>query len=362
VAELFHAGYVAERLGGKGQPQAADHLPGSGCYVGRNIFTVDQVEPGTVLINKWCGKMGVHLAAGAEGLPFRIRVGVQLGKELLNRGEAGGEHKGLVAVISRPEISGLEELGHGHLGHFLAIAENAEFGLACQDLFPAQEAGFPADAYVVIIKEHLIPEAVKREFLQGGLTRLERIFHATKIGFRGSPLKKHKMSFWLEFPEVLTYFWCKGTLMRKIMLLVITVLSLSCLRAQDAVKTASTVPEVLVIRQMEHDFGKIPQGKPVFYYFEVHNGGIVPLKLDNVQASCGCTTPEWSKDAIPAGGNDRIKVGYNAAAEGYFEKYITVTYNGNETKQIKIKGTVWKAPAGSAPANPSVQFLKQQIQ
>jgi hypothetical protein len=88
----------------------------------------------------------------------------------------------------------------------------------------------------------------------------------------------------------------------------------------------------------------------------------MPLKLDNVQASCGCTTPEWNKEPIVAGGTDRIKVGYNAAAEGYFEKPITITYNGNQTKVIKIKGTVWKAPAGSAPANQSVQFLKQQIQ
>ena len=118
----------------------------------------------------------------------------------------------------------------------------------------------------------------------------------------------------------------------------------------------------LVFKALEYDFGKIPQGKPVYYSFVIVNNGLEPLKLDNVTASCGCTTPEWSKDPIPAGATNQIKVGYNAAAEGYFEKFITVTYNGTQTKQIKIKGTVWKAPAGSAPANQSVQFLKQQIQ
>ena len=56
----------------------------------------------------------------------------------------------------------------------------------------------------------------------------------------------------------------------------------------------------------------------------------------------------------------KIKVGYNAAAEGPFEKFITVTYNTNQTKQIKIKGIVWKAPEGSAPANASIDFLKKQ--
>jgi len=120
--------------------------------------------------------------------------------------------------------------------------------------------------------------------------------------------------------------------------------------------------DALQLKETEHDFGKIPQGKPVFYFFEIENIGATALKLDNVQASCGCTTPEWNHDAIPAGNSDKIKVGYNAAAEGNFEKYITITYNGNQTKQIKIKGNVWKAPLGSAPTNASVQILKQQNQ
>ncbi len=122
----------------------------------------------------------------------------------------------------------------------------------------------------------------------------------------------------------------------------------------------TTTADVLQVKETEHDFGKIPQGKPVYYFFEIANSGTTPLKLDNVQASCGCTTPEWNREAIAAGASDKIKVGYNAAAEGNFEKYITITYNGNQTKQIKIKGTVWKAPVGSAPTNASVQILKQQ--
>lgn len=118
--------------------------------------------------------------------------------------------------------------------------------------------------------------------------------------------------------------------------------------------------EVLKLKQSEHDFGKIPQGKPVYFSFEVTNSGSEPLKLDNVQASCGCTTPEWSKDPIAPGTTALIKVGYNAAAEGYFDKSITITYNTNHTKILKIKGTVWKAPEGAAPPNAAVQFLKKQ--
>ncbi len=127
------------------------------------------------------------------------------------------------------------------------------------------------------------------------------------------------------------------------------------------------IPEIktddaLGLKESEFDFNKIPQSKPVYHYFEIINKGTPPLTLDNVTASCGCTTPEWSKEPIAPGQTAKIKVGFNAATEGPFEKPITITYNGNYTKQIKIKGHVWKAPAGAAPANASVQFLKQQLQ
>jgi hypothetical protein len=153
--------------------------------------------------------------------------------------------------------------------------------------------------------------------------------------------------------------------MKRILFLAVGLIALNVGRAQQSTVQTQAVmspaTEVLNLKEVEHDFGKIPQGKPVFYVFEIVNTGTVPLKLDNVQASCGCTTPEWSKDPIAAGGTDKIKVGYNAANEGPFEKYITITY-GNQSKQLKIKGNVWKAPLGSAPSNQSVQFLKQQIQ
>jgi hypothetical protein len=141
-------------------------------------------------------------------------------------------------------------------------------------------------------------------------------------------------------------------------------LSLGILLATCFFAGAQTTPaetqDVLKLKETTHDFARIPQGKPVYYTFEIVNTGTEALKLDNVQASCGCTTPEWSREPIAPGAMAQIKVGYNAAAEGYFEKNITITYNTNQNKQLIIKGTVWKAPEGSAPVNASVQFLKKQ--
>lgn len=123
----------------------------------------------------------------------------------------------------------------------------------------------------------------------------------------------------------------------------------------------SAVPEEsLSLKETEFDFGKIPQGKPVTHVFEFTNNGKTPFALDNVQASCGCTTPVWNKEVVAPGATAKITVGYNAANEGPFSKPVTITYNGNLTKQIIIKGEVWKTPATSAPENTSVNSLKNE--
>ena len=125
-------------------------------------------------------------------------------------------------------------------------------------------------------------------------------------------------------------------------------------------KSVSPVTDdVLTLKEMEFDFGKIPQGKPVTHVFEVINNGKDSLRIANVQASCGCTTPEWDREKVQASGEKtKITVGYNAATEGPFTKQITITYNGTLTKQITIKGEVWKTPVTSAPENKGLENLK----
>jgi hypothetical protein len=155
--------------------------------------------------------------------------------------------------------------------------------------------------------------------------------------------------------------------MKKILLLsAFTCLSLAMYAQSDVVKATvsatavkTTPEEALLMKETEHDFGKIPQGKPVTYDFVVSNSSKTAFKIDNVQASCGCTTPTWEKEkAIEPGAKTNITVGYNAAAEGPFTKFITITYNGDQTRQITIKGEVWKTPAESAPTNGAVNDLK----
>lgn len=99
-----------------------------------------------------------------------------------------------------------------------------------------------------------------------------------------------------------------------------------------------------------NDFGKIEQGTPKTHSFTFKNNGNAPLVLSNVQASCGCTTPEWTKEPIAPGASGFIKATYNAAAAGAFSKTITVTSNAKETTTVlTIKGEVVAKPA-AAPA------------
>ncbi|GGD53509.1 hypothetical protein GCM10011514_17040 [Emticicia aquatilis] len=110
---------------------------------------------------------------------------------------------------------------------------------------------------------------------------------------------------------------------------------------------------VLKFNKEVHDFGKISEGPLATYNFEVTNTGTAPVVISNAQASCGCTTPEFSKDAIMPGGKSVIKVGYNTSGRpGAFTKTITVSSNAeNSSVILTIKGEVTSAPApAAAPA------------
>jgi hypothetical protein len=156
--------------------------------------------------------------------------------------------------------------------------------------------------------------------------------------------------------------------MKKTLLLIVSGLFLAfALNAQTPFLKPSTPvntskEEVLVLKEASYSFGKIPQGRPVIHVFEIANTGKDPILLENVQASCGCTTPEWSREPIAPGATATIKVGYNAYADGHFNKTVTIFYNNGQTKALMITGEVYKLPATAAPENASVQFLKQTNQ
>jgi hypothetical protein len=93
----------------------------------------------------------------------------------------------------------------------------------------------------------------------------------------------------------------------------------------------------------EHDFGTFKEeaGRQTFD-FVVTNTGIDPLVIQNVVASCGCTTPEWTKQPIPAGSKGKVTAIYDPTNRpGPFSKTLSVYTNTKpEVVVLVIKGEV----------------------
>jgi archaellum component FlaG (FlaF/FlaG flagellin family) len=125
-----------------------------------------------------------------------------------------------------------------------------------------------------------------------------------------------------------------------IFLVILFVLS-GTVMAQKTASVASVAPVPQIkFEKTTHDFGSIPQGTPVTTTFTFKNTGKAPLVLSNVQASCGCTTPSYTKEPIAPGKTGTITATYNAASVGQFNKSITVTSNAGEPVVLMLQGTV----------------------
>lgn len=98
---------------------------------------------------------------------------------------------------------------------------------------------------------------------------------------------------------------------------------------------------VMEFDRNEHDFGQIiERDGNVTTVFKFENKGNSPLVINQVIASCGCTTPEYPKNPIAPGKTGEIKVTYNPLGRpGYFTKSIVVLTNGEPSRsELKIKG------------------------
>jgi hypothetical protein len=103
-------------------------------------------------------------------------------------------------------------------------------------------------------------------------------------------------------------------------------------------------------KETVHDFGNVKQNNPATCVFEFINKGTTVIALETVQASCGCTTPDWTRDPVAIGGKGKITATYNSVASGSFSKTITVKFSTGEMEYLTIKGIVDAPP--SVPAKP----------
>jgi hypothetical protein len=96
--------------------------------------------------------------------------------------------------------------------------------------------------------------------------------------------------------------------------------------------------------EMRFDFGTINSGEKVNHVFKFKNTGNADLVLSQVKASCGCTTPTYTKDPISPGDEGEIAVEFNSEGiAGQVAKDITVLANTTPTTSVlTLSGEVIK--------------------
>jgi hypothetical protein len=134
--------------------------------------------------------------------------------------------------------------------------------------------------------------------------------------------------------------------MKKILFLATAFVFSLAVNAQNDPPAKPEVPQqkaddLIKMNVETHDFGKVKQGIPVTYDFEITNISKVAVVIENTWASCGCTTPEKITEPILPGKTTRLKVQYNAAAVAPINKDVFIKIAGVDgPKSVHITGEV----------------------
>lgn len=109
----------------------------------------------------------------------------------------------------------------------------------------------------------------------------------------------------------------------------------------DGIKKGVNTPAIQ-FEKTEHDFGKILQGEQLSYTFYFKNVGNAPLLITSVEKTCGCTSPNYSKEPIAPGESGKITITYDSKGhKGFQNKRVIVKANTNPSETVlRIKAQV----------------------
>lgn len=104
---------------------------------------------------------------------------------------------------------------------------------------------------------------------------------------------------------------------------------------------------VIEFSKTTHDFGEVAEEDgAIKYQFKFKNTGDQPVKITDVKASCGCTTPGWTRELVMPGAEGFITAQYNPRNRpGQFKKSLRITSNAkNSYETLFIEGYVKPKP------------------
>ena len=116
--------------------------------------------------------------------------------------------------------------------------------------------------------------------------------------------------------------------------------------------------EKIKFNETEHDFGIIGEKDGNAYFdFILTNNTDATLIVTNVTASCGCTTPQWTREPVEPGKTGTVTAIYNPLGRiGSFSKVITVHTNQPNPVYLKIRGEVVSGELASKKVSPEVEY------
>jgi Protein of unknown function (DUF1573) len=148
--------------------------------------------------------------------------------------------------------------------------------------------------------------------------------------------------------------------MKKVLFLIPVFFAATLLKAQttDQQPQQPDITKVVEFKETDHDFGKIPFGKPAEFELEMKNISGDTLRIENVQVGCGCTTPKWQAGPYKAGETFKVGIGFNGSTDGAFQKVVTIFFNNGLSQVIKFHGQTYKTPDNAAPGNAALEKMK----
>ena len=100
------------------------------------------------------------------------------------------------------------------------------------------------------------------------------------------------------------------------------------------------------------DFGALEEGTVVQHTFVFWNEGSAPLQLRETKASCGCTVPTWTREAVAPGDSGEVMIAFLSAGHpGPFRKFVRLDTDGEpERVYLVVEGVVTPPPLVEAEA------------
>ncbi|MCG8311137.1 MAG: DUF1573 domain-containing protein [Cytophagales bacterium] len=98
--------------------------------------------------------------------------------------------------------------------------------------------------------------------------------------------------------------------------------------AQESHQSDSLNYARITFEKTDFDFGDMKQGEKAAHVFQFRNTGNLPLILNNVLSTCGCTVPEWPRIPVYPDSLGQIKVVFDSKSKiGRQNKVITIRSN-----------------------------------